>query len=1026
MAGLTILLSVYLLGGVSVLPLLIIAALVHAHFTFPIRDDAVSLDSATLLLREDDDPDLVQSAASGLHKKFHSRGSQELDVAAGYFAVCREYVPGGVNGKPPERTTPAGSTVVSSPSPSVYQSMYRSIFDRKQSASPLDKGAGKLQRKGGNVFYVVLRYCARFYDFILCHGFSIDSADGRDDPRHSHLMLFDDDEMTEVRYVISLAHHDVSIYGGGEHMPDGELFIKRNALCLSRKSDAGELTADGTMSKPFYLFTENTSTKEDFYFAMLKNQERIPEAKTNPPIPLRFEVKHIIDLVQRLHSSEEQLQTRWINALMGRIFLGLYKTTDVENFIRAKITKKISRVKTPSFLSKIVLKNVDMGEGAPYITSPRLKDLTVDGDCVVEADVKYTGNFRLEIAATARIELGSRFKAREVNLVLAVVIKKVEGHMLLRIKPPPSNRLWYTFVTMPKLEFSVEPIVSSRQITYTLILRQIENRIKEVIAESIVMPFWDDTAFFSTEGKRWRGGVWADDEPKHFSHDPETQIAEAGDVNEVERMESDSSSHDMPQMEKSMSVPVLDPSPSSTVYPRKTVKSVFNLSSSKAAASTTSVDTAKSSISEKPKVVRNASFAAFAAITPPVLSTNVTVSDPFKPEMPPGQSHAADAMAAISSRSQPVTPVGSPRSQIGLEDKAGSYSSISSHASEQAVRDQIEHIHASDYSSQLEELTPQQTHHNSVEDMPASDTNHDPPSPSSLGGASVQSGSSKLFRKEPQRQDSTSTASSIKSTGTPESANPPKRIMLTSVANAAASAKRWGLNALSARNGDYGKGSTTTYDEGRPDTSLPMGRGRPLPPPGTPLPLPDRKTKTAPIPVPKRKPVAGPQAISQSTAEQDCMHVSISPPALPKRQGRPPTTADTSHDGIFIVPAPDSGPTTPIEGSKQKYLPPWVDDVEDEDTGHPRRSGNSPSEDTSPPESYSVEGRSNRNKVPPDLPSPHRAASRPPALPRRPRKSLSSSPEEHNNQLPSWMAAQEEEARSKSMFVDEDSGNLHQ
>jgi hypothetical protein len=36
--------------------------------------------------------------------------------------------------------------------------MYRSIFDRKQTASPLDnKGVGKPQRSG-NVFYVVLRY----------------------------------------------------------------------------------------------------------------------------------------------------------------------------------------------------------------------------------------------------------------------------------------------------------------------------------------------------------------------------------------------------------------------------------------------------------------------------------------------------------------------------------------------------------------------------------------------------------------------------------------------------------------------------------------------------------------------------------------------------------------------------------------------------------------------------------------------------------------------------------------------------
>lgn len=89
-------------------------------------------------------------------------------------------------------------------------------------------------------------------------------------------------------------------------------------------------------------------------------------------------------------------------------------------------------MKTPGFLSKIVLKNINMGESAPVITNPRLKDLTVDGELVVEADVYYTGNARIEVAATARIELGTRFKAREVDLLLAAVLKRIDGHVMIR------------------------------------------------------------------------------------------------------------------------------------------------------------------------------------------------------------------------------------------------------------------------------------------------------------------------------------------------------------------------------------------------------------------------------------------------------------------------------------------------------------------------------------------------------------------------------------------------------------------
>jgi hypothetical protein len=158
MGGLTSFLAIYFLGGITFIPLLLVVVLIHAYFTFPIHDETTRSGEQDSLIRHGDTADSIQDGSKGLDERFSHRNNQDSDVAAGYFAVCREYVPGGVNGKPPERTTPAGSTVVSSPSPSVYQSMYRSIFDRKNTASPLDnKGVGKPQRKGGNVFYVVLR-----------------------------------------------------------------------------------------------------------------------------------------------------------------------------------------------------------------------------------------------------------------------------------------------------------------------------------------------------------------------------------------------------------------------------------------------------------------------------------------------------------------------------------------------------------------------------------------------------------------------------------------------------------------------------------------------------------------------------------------------------------------------------------------------------------------------------------------------------------------------------------------------------
>ena len=159
MGGLTGLLAVYILGGITFLPLVIVLILLHGYFTFPTHEStAHGNDETSTIIQAGDDTDAISRAQKSLGEKFQLRNNHEAEVAAGYFAVTREYTPGGINAAPPERTTPIGSTTVSAPSQSVYQSMYKSIFERKPHSSPLDnKGAGKPQRRGGNVFYVVLR-----------------------------------------------------------------------------------------------------------------------------------------------------------------------------------------------------------------------------------------------------------------------------------------------------------------------------------------------------------------------------------------------------------------------------------------------------------------------------------------------------------------------------------------------------------------------------------------------------------------------------------------------------------------------------------------------------------------------------------------------------------------------------------------------------------------------------------------------------------------------------------------------------
>lgn len=738
--------------------------------------------------------------------------------------------------------------------------------------------------------------------------------------RHGHLMLFDDDEQIEVRHVISLAHHDVSIYSGGDCTPEGELFIKRNAICLSRRMDG--ITPDVQISKPFYLFSENCSAKEDFYFALLRNQEQTFSAQNMAPKPLRFDVKNIISLVQKLHASEDHTQTRWLNALIGRVFLGIHQTKDIENMIMEKLTKKISRVKRPSFLTRVAIQGISTGDSAPYITNPRLKDLNVEGEFVMEADLKYTGNFRLEVAATARIDLGPRFKAREVNLVLAVVLRKLEGHVFFKIKPPPSNRIWFCFQSMPKMEMTIEPIVSSRQITYTVILRQIENRIKEVVAETLVAPFWDDTPFFTTTHKDWRGGIFDGDDEVVHSPDHATIAAQLGNVEEVSQLEqTTSASLDLPPIEKSQSMPSIENNQPPGFWSRKLNKKGSQANTNQLnSASTTALETKNSSNSspDAPLPIRSGSFST----SRPVIATEAAHAEVFKATASThDHEDAVSAMANISARSQTHLPTQPP---VGSPPKL-SPTTITPSSSVNSSAEVIPELLDT-------ERTPngpvRRYTASSLESAATDDRLPDSPSASSRNSIKSATGSVNrgfFTRKEPP------------SPGFGDGSSETKNKTLAVMSNAAATAKRWGWNAIqrqAERNANGRKLSDPPVD-----LNQPMGRGQPLPPPGTPLPRPGEIP--TPMAVPKRKPVAPPPELAskgkKEPHEQRPERRHVPPPPLPRRRRVSEIHAiENTEENLLVVAAPaDSEPDSPSIESTRNYVEPWAEDAEEPDESKP-------------------------------------------------------------------------------------------
>ena len=343
--------------------------------------------------------------------------------------------------------------------------------------------------------------------------------------KHKKLYLYTNHEMLTCLKVIQLPNYTVSLYPN--NLSDHEYYMSQHPIVLHLLEDETILATEVDSDPNIFVYAPNSFEKEN-WFIILKRASNLPLFADDGAMSLFYDemdpVRQYVDAMKKLLSNtqgENSQETAWLNALVGRMFVSIHGNARVREWVKNRLSRHTveNDDDEPSILGDIAIQDIDVGNSLPVLSNPKLVNIEVDGDMLIEMDIHYDGGVRLVLATEATLSVpawDAYMKPITVPIVVAVKINRFSARILFKIKPFwESNRIWFGFYRQPelKLELEVEPIISNKLIKLQMVNQVIERRIKDSLEAYVMLPNMDDLSFWDFDdinGSPFENGDFGD------------------------------------------------------------------------------------------------------------------------------------------------------------------------------------------------------------------------------------------------------------------------------------------------------------------------------------------------------------------------------------------------------------------------------------------------------------------------------------------------------------------------------------